>query len=271
MYERVGENQFARLGSSEKDNQISKWDPVTLVEATTFRFLVSTLIWLDITSSITTGTKPSLSSHHHHIINPESHIKLDKIMGCEGWVMSIIGRISTLHESKLKAQETQDNVICSEFEQALHDIRNEILPFLAQPVPSNNQFSGFQPADATTFLTHGFASMALVYLHLITYGFQHMELVPSSACASGIILHGQIPTNVGPSLICPLFIIGVASKEEDKEFFQTFFSSPVILNPAMQHRRRILPVLEEIWRRRAASAILTWHECTGLTSGLLLI
>lgn len=277
MYERAQQNDFARLGLSERsrviiceDQVVPEFDSVVSAEVANFRFLVGTLIWLDITSSITTGTTPRLYEYHSHTITPDSHIKLEKIMGCENWAMSTIGRISMLHENKIKALELQGNLVCSEFEQVLISIREEIQQHLERSAVEDVGVPKVQPIDSTAFITQVFASMALIYLHLITFGFQHLEAI-GRACESKTLLHGLIPSGVHTALICPLFVIGAATKEEDEPFFRNFFSDSTLMHPALQHRRRILPILEEIWRRRKVATTLTWHECLGLTSGLLLI
>jgi hypothetical protein len=277
MYERAQQNDFARLGLSERsrviiceDQVVPEFDSAVTAEVANLRFLIGTLIWLDITSSITTGTTPRLSGYHSHTITPNSQIKLEKIMGCENWAMSIIGRISILHENKIKALELQGNVVCSEFEQALISTREEIQQHLERLAVEDLDIPEFRFIDSTAFITHVFASMALIYLHLITFGFQHLESI-GRACESKTLLHGLIPSGVNAALICPLFVIGAATKEEDEPFFRNFFSHSALMPPALQHRRRILPILEEIWRRRKLSTTLTWHECLGLTSGLLLI
>jgi hypothetical protein len=277
MYERAQEMSFARLGLSEKsraiiceDRVVSKFDSIVSAEVANFRFLVGTLIWLDITSSITTGATPCLSGYHTHTISPQSQIRLERIMGCENWAMALIGRISMLHESKVKALELQGNLVCSEFERVLNDIRQEIQQHLARTSMENLSLSELQLIDSTTFITRIFAFMASIYLHLITFGFQNLEILDRAICKDKTLLNGLIPPNILPALLCPLFVIGTVIEEEDQPFFRDFFSSPSLTHPAFKHRERIVPILEEIWRRRVSTS-LTWQDCLDLTSGLLLI
>lgn len=50
-----------------------------------------------------------------------------------------------------------------------------------------------------------------------------------------------------------VYIIGyVAATPEDQQFFRYVFSSSPVLDPSLEHRSKILPLLEDIWQKRDA-------------------
>lgn len=70
-------------------------------------FFTSAIIWFDILSCISTGSPPHLAAHHDQFLtstqnifttNPEivTKLNLHDIMGCQNWVMKIIGEIAQL-------------------------------------------------------------------------------------------------------------------------------------------------------------------------------
>src|SRR5689334_19901260 len=86
----------------QHDAPKSPLDPRKDEEARTFRFLGGTTIWLDIASSVASGTAPQLFSHHERALRKESQVKLQQVMGCCNQIMFLISRIAAL-----QAQKTQ--------------------------------------------------------------------------------------------------------------------------------------------------------------------
>jgi hypothetical protein len=113
--------------------------------------------------------------------------------------------------------------------------------------------------------------MASIYLHVVTYGFQKLEMLDATVSGARKIFETQVSTHLLPAMVCPLYIIGSVAKKEDEGFFRTLFSSPPVLDPLLEHRGRILPVLEEIWKRRQASPGMVWKDALDLTQDLLLL
>ncbi len=55
------------------------------------------------------------------------------------------------------------------------------------------------------------------------------------------------------TLRSPVYLIGyVAATPEDQQFFRYIFSSSPVLDPSLEHRSKILPLLEDIWQKRDA-------------------
>lgn len=235
------------------------------------RFLSGTIIWLDVISSITSGTAPSLLDYHSRIIAPESQIKLESIMGCRNWIMLQIGRISALYARiacSLQQCESDDRT----FKQTVHDISRGIQRRLARGA-SELEF-GPVPAEGSgqsTIVDRIFGYMASLYLHLVTVGFQGMEAVKSIYDQAISILRTQTPVHLLPGFVAPLFIIGSTARPEDEMFFRDNLTSPALSNPSIKHRENILPILESIWEKRRTNPKFTWRDCLELGCDVLLV
>lgn len=257
--------------------------PVAMQEVVTFRFLTATVVWLDIISAITAGTAPRLLPNHDlEMVCNGSQTKFENIIGCKVWVLLQIARIAALHEHKTHYL-TQDQPMKATFQETASDISREIQGGLNQMALEGFYFadggSSDNPSASTmrstglderTIVTNFYTYMASIYLHLVTYGFQQMEIIDPSICAAVGMLHTQVPAHVLPSLACPVFIIGcVAREEEEMSFFRQIFSSPPLLNSLFEHRMKLLPVLEETWRKRQTTDNLTWAQVLELTPNIL--
>jgi hypothetical protein len=108
-----------------QDLVLSKYDIVITEEVTSFRFLSSSIISLDIIFSITTGTTPHLLSYYPQLISSNSQIKLEEVMGCKNWAMLQIGYIAALHNNKTRTlnEGKFDGV---QFQKTVGEIRKEI-------------------------------------------------------------------------------------------------------------------------------------------------
>jgi C6 transcription factor Pro1 len=260
-----------------EDLPLSEDEPTVTREVVSFRFLGSTMIWLDITSSITTGMTPYLLSHHSSALAPGSQVKLENIMGCKNWVMLQIGRISALHERKTQALR-QGNFNCVEFEPIVADINREIQYGISQEAWERFNISEPNPAkdsntlsDPTEVITNVFTSMGLIYLQLAIQGFQNLEILDATISAAVGTLKTQIPTHLLPALVAPLYVIGCVAKQEDEQFFRKIFSSSPLLDPSLKHRGRILPILQEIWAERRTTPGYSWEGSLELAQNMLLV
>ncbi|KFY94384.1 hypothetical protein V500_03283 [Pseudogymnoascus sp. VKM F-4518 (FW-2643)] len=234
-------------------------------ETAQFRFISGTLIWLDIISCITAATTPHLLVCHSTVMASDSQTRLEDIMGCKNWVMLQIGRIAALHANKLQALR-QGHFNCEEFKRAIIDINIEIQSGL-----DASGSDSFALCNPPTLITPVFASMASVYLHLITHGFQQLGMLDAVISRVMIMLQTEIPAHLLPALVAPLYVIGSVAREGDEQFFRDVFSSPPLLDTSLKQRTRVLPVLEEIWNKRRAEYGFLWEDSLELIQDILLI
>lgn len=284
MYRQGRLKSLALIGLTEKSRKILNEDLplpvheiVIVQEVVNFRFLAGTLVWLDIVSSITSGVSPQLLPYHAQVISSNSQTNLENIMGSKNWVMIQIGRIAALHERKTKASE-QGILDFMELKETADDISTEIQHGLTNAGVEDLKISELgsptipsPKSDSPILITPIFACMASVYLHLVTHGFQKLEVLDAELSRAMIILQTRISTRLLPVLVCPLYVLGSVSKQGDEQFFRNVFSTPQLLDPSLQHRGKILPVLEEIWRRRRTLPGFAWKDTLELTVEILLI
>lgn len=249
---------------------LSESEGVIAGEVVAFRFLSCTLIWLDITLSITAGTAPHLLEYHSRVLLPKSQTRLEDVMGCKNSVMVQIGRIAALYSRKAQALH-QGDVDCTEFEKAMRDISKSVQYGYNQNSSEcdNAPWTNDTRSHPTTFVTRAFRYMASLYLHLVTFGFQNLEPLDPTISEAMKLLQTQTTIHLLPAVVLPLFIIGCVARQEDHGFFRNTFSSSPLLDPSLKHRERIMPILEEIWKRRRTG--LEWKDSLDLTQDILLI
>jgi hypothetical protein len=278
MYREGYGKELTRLGLAEQTARVLLedlpnvgHDSVVTEEVATFRFLIASMSWLDIISTVTAGSAPKLQLYHFRDLAASSQTKLENIMGCENPVMVQIGRISALHERRTQVLQ-QGQLDCSEFQQTATSITEEIQRGLTLSGLGNLDVCGPQhAAESTTIVTRMFSFMAFIYLHVVTFGFQELEFVEDTISAALGLLQSRFPASLLPAVVAPLYVIATTARQDDEQFFRTTFSSSPISSPALQHRAKILPVLEEIWNRRRTTPALTWLDILELTNDILLL
>ncbi|KAL3426606.1 C6 transcription factor [Phlyctema vagabunda] len=241
-------------------------------------FMSGVVIWLDIISSITAGQSPRLLSVHASFISPSSPIKLDSIMGCENWAMNLLGCVSALHGSRTQALQsgTFDPL---EFQRQADELRERVrqgltenflrLLGLSEQPPSEIYGSTISPSKATTRI---FALTASVYLRMVVSGVYEGADTDADLDEVMVILQTKVRTEILHALICPLYLLGCAARPQDEDFFRAVFSSLPVLDPSLEHRAKLLPLLEETWQARKTSACpWTWQENIRLSQCNLLL
>ena len=250
------------------------YEPAELEEVTAFRVLGATTIWLDIVHSVTAGTKPSSWPNQIFAANSTCQIHLQKIMGCENWAMIEIGRIAALHEEKMKSFGSEDRT-CVRFNEEVNSIRFNIKQGLTQLMletsvateKASQQFPK-QRLLLPAMITRIFALSARIYLQLVLGGFQVLQETEVSAAMEALRAESVFPFRA--ALVFPLFICGIVSTPCNKKFIRDVFSSEPIRTPSLQHREKVILVIEEIWSMKERDPGYTWKDCLALTGDVLL-
>ena len=250
-------------------------------EVAIFAFLSGVTIWLDTVSCITSGDSPRLLLFHPHAVACNSAIKLENIMGCQNCVVLQLAKIAALHDYKTQGLKGGCLDI-AKFKDRAENIRQELHSVVTELSLVSLEVSSVPHASPTDpplhqdvyLITRIFALAASIYLHLIVYGYQlETPEVRSTIADAMMILRMKMPVNLMNAIICPLYIVGSVAKREDEQFFRDTFSSAPVLDASLEHRGRILPLLEEIWRTRDTTVTgWTWQDTARLSdSNLLLI
>ncbi len=281
MYQQGHEKNFAVFGLAQEslailtgDLPLPDDDPLIAEEVVQFRFLRSALSWLDISLAITAGTAPILRFDHFCPMSIDSRTKLENLMGCKNEVMLWIARIATL--TKLKSQAVQEGRFdCLEFERTVCKIRDEMQESKpaedARDCEDKSAVLVDASLDSIRLITRLFTCMATIYIHIVLCGYRDLELLDATIVEAMELFQTKVSISLMPALVCPLFFIGSVAKPEDEDFFRELFASPPLLNPALKHREKVLPVLEEIWKGRQTAPGFGWNDVLELTHSILLI
>ncbi len=96
-----------------------------------------------------------------------------------------------------------------------------------------------------------FARTASVYLHLVVCGYQpDSERLDETIREVMVLFREHVPRDLTLAIVFPLYIFGCVARKEDEDFFRDVLTSAPILDPAMEHRGKLLPLMENIWRMR---------------------
>lgn len=129
-------------------------------------FLVGVFLWFDIIATASTRSTPFLQDNFEYLGN----IELEKVMGCENWVMILIAQISQLENWKRDMQKTGRLSVVE-----LSNRGSEIAKLLNNGLASQNMRPATTtiskgPAQYSPLITRLFALSALTYLHVVLSG-----------------------------------------------------------------------------------------------------
>ncbi|KAJ8066604.1 hypothetical protein OCU04_005651 [Sclerotinia nivalis] len=246
-----------------------------------FLFLSGVVMWLDIVSCLTTGKSPQLLDLHPVAFGAKPHIKLEKIMGCKNWVMTEIGRIAMLHESKrhglqngtfdahsfkTQADDIRQTIRRGQNEQFLSELR------ITNPNSPSHAKSPIRPHE---IITRVFTRAAHIYLELVVRGFKSVEENPDfyNINTELMMMLSTLPRgDLFRAIVCPLYLFGCVAKAEDRDVFRNIFSSLPLNDPFMHHRKTILPLLEKVWSLRdTRSNDVSWESVLQLSEDKIIL
>jgi hypothetical protein len=278
---RAHDKGWAQLSISEEARRVigaelpsSEADSAFVQEVVSYRFMNGNLYWVDIISSITMGKAPFVLTHQPQPLSALSQIQLGDIFGCENQVLLLVASIAGLHYQKAEAVE-QGHVNLELFEQLASDIDLQIQTSLSHGF-AHSMCTTNIPTDQENnnslriLITQLYTYMATVYLHLVVRGFQRLDLLSTTILEAMNILQSYAPKRYLPSLVPPLFLIGLAAVPEAWPFFRDIFLYPHVLDPIPHHRTKILSVIEDVWRKRSEPNF-AWSDCIELTKNVLLV
>ncbi len=237
-----------------------------------FRFLSGVVLWLDIISSVTSGKTPRLLPVYDSPTLVRTKPNLQDIMGCENWAIFQMGQITALHEYKMHELYSH-GFTTTEFTTRADAINQELLRGMANSHLGTMSEIKKDPVWSQKIITVVFALSAFIYLHLVVHGFRiEQEDLSNRISEAMILLQTEPGRTYRHALVCPLYIIGCAARNEnEKDFFRRVFSTAPVLHPSLEHRTKILPLIEETWRRRSYDQTWTWQDNLRLSSHPILL
>lgn len=231
-------------------------------DAVACNFLVGTVIWFNIICSASTDSQRHLLDDISYL---SSHnIQLDKIMGCENWVMILIFRISSL--SAWKSTQQKEGCLSlrdlaargADIERELNEglVMNEekIGQPIFKPASSLCQRLGVPQSKTNFVLTRIFACAALTYLHTTISG-PHPNLpeIKDSVEKSFAAFH-LLPTPVLlRNLVWPFTVTGCLAGKEREQFFEMAMETVKTEGEGCPGNLwKAWDVVQECWRLREA-------------------
>lgn len=255
-------------------------------EIVTFNFLGGVVLWLDIISCITTGKSPHILPSMNIPTAARAFTEMQTIMGCKNWVMFQISRIASLHARRSASCMTEYSEIDVEMRLEIDDILAQLeLGTTPEGAMSCGNMNGINPTSeqllspyctaisSTIQITRVFAFAGFVYLKLVLLGFHEEALCLTTTMTRAMeTLRNDTPRHLLSAMICPLYVLGCAARDEDKPFFRDALSSAPLLDPSLAHRAKILPLLEKIWIMRDSSPNgVSWSDMLQQSDGSLLL
>jgi hypothetical protein len=226
-------------------------------------FFAGVIVWYDILSCATTGSKPF--SECSCLDAGLGYIHLDKLMGCENWAMLLIMDIAVLDEWKKSSQVSgklsmrqlvsRGAQIEKRLEDGLEKNSGTIGGFTEHSMTSNANSLGYDSEYIRCVLTRIFACSALVYLHVAISG-AHPELPDMRASVSRTIAAFQMLPNqeLVRSLTWPFCIAGCMALPEQEDFFRDIVSTTNKVTPLFGNSGKALAIIEECWRMRKSQS-----------------
>jgi hypothetical protein len=235
-----------------------KAGPSSRTHKVAMEFFTGVTAWYDILSCASTGLKP--------FTNPEwfdedvfPHIRFDKLMGCENWVVRLIWEIATFAEWKTRL-EAGGSVSMWEIVRRGSDIKRQLETGL---LTSSGDASGItsmevmtaNSEDSSQFLvreiTRIFANAALVYLEVVIFG-PHPNLpeIRQGVSKTMAALDKLREKDLVRNLLWPVCIAGCMATVEYESYWRNLLSGVSQDQWSFGRPRNVLKIIEECWLLR---------------------
>lgn len=210
-------------------------------------FLVGVFLWFDIIATASTRSRPFLYNNFEYLGN----IELDKVMGCENWVIILIAQISNLEIWKRDMQKTGRLSIIE-----LSTRGSEIAKLLnnglaSQTICSANSAFAKSPGQYSPVITRIFAYAAITYLHTVVSG-SYPELVETKASVSMTMTAlGSLPApHLLQDLVWPFCVTGCMASRDYEPFLSDLVMAAGEDAKCPGNYWKAFEVIKECWRLR---------------------
>lgn len=232
------------------------------------KFLTAVFTWIDVTGACALGCSPFLLDVLPGLLGGDNPpVRMDKVMGCQNWVVIHVANIAALDSWKRKAQAsgmlslvelvTRATKLEKEITRDLNDFLENCKraeqenPHMNQTPHLTNRISLAIHAD---YVNEVYASSALTYLHVVVSGaYPELPEIRGNFLKTMAIFK-RIPDPVLPrTLLWPFMITGSMALRHEEDFFRNLIatsgSSPSFIGAGWN----ILRVLEECWKTRGTN------------------
>lgn len=244
--------------------------PVWNADQAAFRFFVAYLIYADIVSSTSLGNPPRLRQMHRCLVmdaygrsdptnGASAMLQMECYIGCQGWVLLLVGEISALEVWKRSASPLNNENWVEELIRRSKDLEEALQQGLQSIEGPVGPFCNIAQADKHTLVTKTWIHAAMIYLSTVKEGWR----LDSQSVRSNVefvlnILRELPPELCLRSLLWPLCISGFLATTEQEQVFKDFVLS---LGPlqAFGAAKETLRLMERVWRLRNNLDRDTWQ------------
>lgn len=235
--------------------------PLFNEEEAALKFLVGMFAWLDITGCVSLGSSPVLTDYHQRLLggaNPP--VRLDKISGCQNWVMIYIGKIASLDEWRRKSQRSR-TLSMIELVQKATQLETELKSALSDFVKNRKSSTDvnkslFMPhltplTIYADYVTEVYGTSALTYLHVVVSGaYPELPEIRDNVVKTMEMLK-QIPSPLlTRSLWWPMLITASMAVGEEQDFCRSLVAAAGVNDSSPGIGYNIFRTMEECWRRQ---------------------
>lgn len=246
--------------------------PVWNSEQGAFRFFTSVLLHADILSSTSLEIAPRLQQYHGYLVttgpvdNRDERMQMEKLMGCQGWVLVLIGEVAALAAWKKGAITVGSRVFQDELKARGESIARRLDVGMAEiewatqvsieldPVAALRSYYGSESsavlAEQHTTVTRIWAYTARIYLSITTLGWQPENAIVRESVASALHLFSGLssPAQIR-TLAWPLCVAGcMATVDQEQDFRDVVWTMGPL--QAFGTVGESLRIMETVWRMR---------------------
>lgn len=230
-----------------------------------FRFFTAVILYIDIVSSTALETPPRLQKYHPHLVAngrvidyAAGALRLEDFVGCQSWVLLLVGDIATL-AARRKTGSVSDVELISEETKLSRNLRKGIsglrdeykgshkdtpTSFLG-PYESNG--IGSQKSDSLLH-TLIWAHAAEIYLSIVTSGWQRENHIVRENVQAALNLLQEVSS---PAMLCnlawPFCVVGCLATECQKQVIRELLSRMGSLI-AFGTLQEALAIMERVWQ-----------------------
>jgi C6 transcription factor Pro1 len=233
--------------------------PLSNTRRLAVEFFTGVITWYDVLSCVSTGQKP-FSNFGDVDEDAFSPIQFDKLMGCESWLVHLIGEIATLSDWKRRMEAT-GTLSTWELVRRVTDIEMRLETGLinssrlengstTMDVPSS-KISSNSSESLIQKITRIFAGGALVYLQVIVSGpYPALPEIQQGVSRTMAALNALPDKELLRNLLWPVCIAGCMAKEENESYWRDLISNVSQDRWSFGYPSKVLRIMEECWQLR---------------------
>ncbi|KAL1838940.1 hypothetical protein VTK73DRAFT_4192 [Phialemonium thermophilum] len=248
-------------GADGPDNDLSKLAE-TEEEAFTYltlKWVINSYSWNDVVALVWIGAdySPSRATAVYRPFVEGGYLQIDKMIGCEDWVLSRLLEISRMEEDRQRRREQPGigrgrggNEDDDDLTAKAADLDHQLNARLRYHTTRRNRLSSDRERDVA-YISEMWIHTALVYLHVVTAGPRSSHPRLRHYVASGLHAYVRLPRHDDIHTALPFAVLAsMACGEEEQAEFWRVATSPRSLGEINPGQRKTLAIVKECWRLR---------------------